>query len=63
LADVTDDDDERARSDRVGRVAVGPFMNVEDVTGLFVVGGASSVVRNGQPVPGVAQAANGHVIL
>ena len=46
-----------AKTDRAGRVAVGPFMNVEDVTGVFVVGDASSVVRNGRPVPGVAQAA------
>src|SRR6185312_13086284 len=46
-----------AKTDRAGRVAVGPFMNVEEVTGVFVVGDASSVVRNGRPVPGVAQAA------
>src|SRR5580692_8718547 len=46
-----------AKTDRAGRVAVDPFMNVEDVTGVFVVGDASSVVRNGRPVPGVAQAA------
>jgi NADH:ubiquinone reductase (H+-translocating) len=46
-----------AKTDRAARVAVGPFMNVEDVTGVFVVGDASSVVRNGRPVPGVAQAA------
>jgi NADH dehydrogenase len=32
-------------------------MNVEDVAEVFVVGDASSVVRNGRPVPGVAQAA------
>jgi NADH:quinone reductase (non-electrogenic) len=46
-----------AKTDRAGRVAVGALMNVEDVTGVFVVGDASSVVRNGRPVPGVAQAA------
>jgi NADH:ubiquinone reductase (H+-translocating) len=46
-----------AKTDRAGRVAVGPFMNVEEVTGVFVVGDASTVVRNGRPVPGVAQAA------
>jgi NADH:quinone reductase (non-electrogenic) len=46
-----------AKTDRAGRVAVGPFMNVEEVTGVFVVGDASSVVGNGRPVPGVAQAA------
>ena len=32
-------------------------MNVQDVTGVFVVGDASSVVHDGRPVPGVAQAA------
>src|SRR5712691_218973 len=38
-----------AKTDRAGRVAVGPFMNVQDVSGVFVVGDASSVVRNGRP--------------
>jgi len=39
-------------------------MNVEDVPGVFVVGDASSVVRGGRPVPGVAQAAiqQGHYV-
>ncbi len=46
-----------AKTDRAGRVLVGPFMNVQDVAGVFVVGDASSVVRDGRPVPGVAQAA------
>jgi NADH dehydrogenase len=46
-----------AKTDRAGRVSVGPFMNVQDVAGVFVVGDASSVVRDGRPVPGVAQAA------
>jgi NADH dehydrogenase len=46
-----------AKTDRAGRVSVGPFMNVPDVHGAFVVGDASSVVRDGRPVPGVAQAA------
>ncbi len=32
-------------------------MNVPDVAGVFVIGDASSVVRDGRPVPGVAQAA------
>ena len=32
-------------------------MNVQDVIGVFVVGDASSVVCDGPPVPGVAQAA------
>src|SRR5207248_11005776 len=46
-----------AKTDRAGRVTVGPFMNVQDVAGVFVVGDASSVVCDGRPVPGVAQAA------
>jgi NADH dehydrogenase len=45
------------QTDRAGRVSVGSFMNLEDVPGVFVIGDASSVVRNGRPVPGVAQAA------
>jgi NADH dehydrogenase len=45
------------KTDRAGRVLVGPFMNVQDVAGVFVVGDASSVVCDGRPVPGVAQAA------
>jgi NADH dehydrogenase len=46
-----------AKTDRAGRISVGPFMNVPDVSGVFVIGDASSVVRDGRPVPGVAQAA------
>src|SRR5712672_637108 len=46
-----------AKTDRAGRVSVGPFMNVPDVSNVFVVGDASSIVRDGRPVPGVAQAA------
>jgi NADH:ubiquinone reductase (H+-translocating) len=46
-----------APTDRAGRISVGPFMNVPDIPGVFVVGDASSVVRDGRPVPGVAQAA------
>jgi NADH dehydrogenase len=46
-----------AKTDRAGRVSVGPFMNMPDVSNVFVVGDASSVVRDGRPVPGVAQAA------
>jgi len=44
------------KTDRAGRVSVGPYMNLEDVPGVFVIGDASSVVRNGRSVPGVAQA-------
>src|SRR3954449_5153081 len=46
-----------AKTDRAGRVLVGPFMNVPEVPGVFVVGDATSVVCDGRPVPGVAQAA------
>ena len=46
-----------AETDRAGRVSVGPFMDVQGVPGVFVVGDASSVLRDGRPVPGVAQAA------
>jgi NADH dehydrogenase len=53
-----------AKMDRAGRVSVGPFMNVEGVSGVFVAGDTSSVVNNGRPVPGVAQAAiqEGHYV-
>src|SRR6202007_418506 len=46
-----------AKTDRAGRVLVGPFLNLPDVGGVFVVGDATSVVCDGRPVPGVAQAA------
>jgi NADH dehydrogenase len=54
-----------AKTDRAGRISVGPFMDVEGVPGVFVVGDASSVQRDGgRPVPGVAQAAiqEGHYV-
>ena len=53
-----------AQSDRAGRVLVGPFMNVQNTSGVFVVGDASSIVCDGRPVPGVAQAAiqQGHYV-
>jgi NADH dehydrogenase len=46
-----------AATDRAGRVSVGPFMNVQGAAGVFVVGDTSSIVSDGRPVPGVAQAA------
>ncbi len=46
-----------AKTDRAGRVTVGPFMNVPDLSGVFVIGDAAAVVQDGRPVPGVAQAA------
>jgi NADH dehydrogenase len=45
------------QTDRTGRVAVGPFMNVENASDVFVVSDTSSVVCDGRPVPDVAQAA------
>ena len=45
------------KTDRAGRALVGPFMNVQDMSDVFVVGDASSIMSNGRPVPGVAQAA------
>jgi NADH:quinone reductase (non-electrogenic) len=46
-----------AKTDRAGRAFVGPFLDVPDVTGVFVVGDTASVTQDGRPVPGVAQAA------
>jgi NADH:ubiquinone reductase (H+-translocating) len=46
-----------AKTDRVGRSLVDPFLKVVDAHGVFVVGDAASVMQNEHPVPGVAQAA------
>jgi NADH:ubiquinone reductase (H+-translocating) len=46
-----------AKTDRAGRVMVGPFLNVPEMSGVFVVGDTASVIQNGRPVPGVAQSA------
>jgi NADH:quinone reductase (non-electrogenic) len=46
-----------AKTDRAGRVTVGPCLNVADAPGVFVVGDTASVMQDGRPVPGVAQAA------
>jgi NADH:ubiquinone reductase (H+-translocating) len=45
------------KTDRAGRALVDAFLNVVDAPGVFVVGDAASVMQNGRPVPGVAQAA------
>jgi len=45
------------KTDRAGRALVGPALNVVEAPGVFVVGDAASVMQNGHPVPGVAQAA------
>jgi NADH:ubiquinone reductase (H+-translocating) len=45
------------KTDRAGRALVDPFLKVVDATGVFVVGDTASVMQDGHPVPGVAQAA------
>jgi NADH:ubiquinone reductase (H+-translocating) len=45
------------KTDRAGRALVDPFLKVVDAPGVFVVGDAASVMQDGHPVPGVAQAA------
>ena len=45
------------KTDRAGRALVGPSLNIVDASRVFVVGDAASVMQNGHPVPGVAQAA------
>ncbi|MDB5364419.1 MAG: dehydrogenase, FAD-containing subunit [Rhodospirillales bacterium] len=46
-----------AKTDRAGRVTVGPCLEAPDATDVFVVGDTASVMQDGRPVPGVAQAA------
>ena len=46
-----------AKTDCAGRALVDPFLKVVDAPGVFVVGDAASIMQNGYPVPGVAQAA------
>ena len=43
--------------DRAGRALVDSFLKVVDAPGIFVAGDAASVMKDGHPVPGVAQAA------
>jgi NADH dehydrogenase len=45
------------KTDRAGRALVDPFLKIVDAPGVFVVGDAASLMQNGHPVPGVAQAA------
>src|SRR5262249_21379721 len=44
------------KTDRAGRALVDPFLKVVDAPGVFVAGDAASLMQNGHPVPGVAQA-------
>src|SRR5258708_30615748 len=55
-------------TDRAGRAFVGAFMDIPEAPNVSVVGDAATMTQDGQPVPGVAQAAIqqgrfvGHVI-
>jgi NADH:ubiquinone reductase (H+-translocating) len=42
-------------TDHVGRVCVGPFLEIPDQPGIFVVGDAAAATQGGGPLPGVAQ--------
>jgi NADH dehydrogenase len=44
-------------TDRAGRACVGPFLNVAESPGIFVVGDAATLIQDGRPLPGVAQVA------
>ena len=46
-----------ANTDRAGRITVGPFLDVASVPGVFAIGDTTSVLRDGKPLPGVAQVA------
>ena len=46
-----------ATTDRAGRACVGPFLNVPDNPGVFVVGDTATLMQDGKPLPGVAQVA------
>jgi NADH dehydrogenase len=46
-----------AKTDRAGRVYVGPSMNLPDAPGVFVVGDAAAVEQDGRFLPGIAQVA------
>ena len=44
-------------TDHAGRVCIGPFLEIPDKPGVFVVGDAAAATQGGRPLPGVAQAA------
>jgi NADH dehydrogenase len=46
-----------ATTDRAGRACVGPFLNLANAGGVFVVGDAATLMQDGKPLPGVAQVA------
>jgi NADH:ubiquinone reductase (H+-translocating) len=43
--------------DRGGRISVGSFLDLPKASGVFVIGDTATVLRNGKPLPGVAQVA------
>jgi NADH:ubiquinone reductase (H+-translocating) len=45
------------KTDRAGRALVDPFLKIADAPGVFVIGDVASLMQDGHPVPGVAQAA------
>jgi len=44
-------------TDHAGRVCTGPFLEIPDKPGIFVVGDAAAATQGGRPLPGVAQVA------
>ena len=46
-----------ANTDRAGRVNVGPLLSLPNQPHVYVIGDAASVLLDGRPLPGVAQAA------
>jgi len=46
-----------AKMDRSGHAVVGPNLEIQPGSGVFVIGDAASVILDGKPVPGVAQGA------
>ena len=46
-----------ATTDRAGRACVGPFLNLANAGGVFVVGDAATLMQDGKALPGVAQVA------
>jgi len=46
-----------AATDRAGRACVSPHLNLPDNRRVFVVGDAATLMRDGKPLPGVAQVA------
>ncbi|MGX5803417.1 NAD(P)/FAD-dependent oxidoreductase [Bradyrhizobium sp. Arg314] len=46
-----------ANTDRAGRAVVEPGLNIPGMSDVFAVGDTASILQDGRPVPGVAQAA------